>query len=88
MMVCEQVVKVEVCLSEGFACDIVAEGHQTVCRQKFTSHRWTLLISSIRSFSSVRSSLHLTMRHYWSGKPVFEFSFSAVSQQSLKIAAT
>merc|ERR1712083_673511 len=28
----EQVVKVEVCLSEGFSCDIVAEGHETVCR--------------------------------------------------------
>merc|ERR1712037_899088 len=38
----EQVVKVEVCLSEGFSCDIVADGHQTVCRQKFTSHRWSL----------------------------------------------
>ena len=64
-MVFEQVVKVEVCLSEGFACDIVADGHQTVCRQKFTSHRWSLIICS------VKSSLHLTKRHYWYGKPVF-----------------
>jgi len=42
----EQVVKVEVCLSEGFACDIVAERHQTVCRQKFTSHRLLALNGS------------------------------------------
>merc|ERR1712110_547866 len=42
----EQVVKVEVCLSEGFACDIVADGHQTVCRQKFTSHRLLALNGS------------------------------------------
>jgi len=42
----EQVVKVEVCLSEGFACDIVADGHQTVCRQKFSSHRLLALNGS------------------------------------------
>jgi len=42
----EQVVKVEVCLSEGFACDIVADGHETVCRQKFTSHRLLALNGS------------------------------------------
>jgi len=42
----EQVVKVEVCLSEGFSCDIVADGHQTVCRQKFTSHRLLALNGS------------------------------------------
>jgi len=42
----EQVVKVEVCLSEGFACDIVADGHQTICRQKFSSHRLLALNGS------------------------------------------
>lgn len=42
----EQVVKVEVCLSEGFSCDIEATGHETVCRQKFTSHRMLALNGS------------------------------------------
>ena len=58
MMVFEQVVKVEVCLSEGFSCDIVADGHQTVCRQKFTSHRRPLIICL------VKCSLHLNKHQY------------------------
>ena len=69
LMVFEQVVKVEVCLSEGFSCDIVADGHQTVCRQKFTSHRWSLTKrqnvkkTAIRPFAGRSSTCTL---HRWS----------------------
>ena len=63
MMVFEQVVKVEVCLSEGFACDIVADGHQTVCRQKFSSHRCLILICSFMLPCVTTVLSHNTTQH-------------------------